>query len=77
MTREFAKRWRDLSGQNHWKGMLQPLDQDLREYIIHYGEMAQAGYDTFNINTESQFAGASIYSRKDFFAKVTLKKKYL
>jgi len=77
VTREFAKRWRDLSGQNHWKGMLQPLDQDLREYIIHYGEMAQAGYDTFNINTESQFAGASIYSRKDFFAKVTLKKKYL
>ncbi|ANM66971.1 alpha/beta-Hydrolases superfamily protein [Arabidopsis thaliana] len=72
VTREFAKRWRDLSGQNHWKGMLQPLDQDLREYIIHYGEMAQAGYDTFNINTESQFAGASIYSRKDFFAKVGL-----
>lgn len=70
VSREFAKRWRDLSGQNHWKGMLQPLDQDLREYIIHYGEMAQSGYDTFNINTESQFAGASIYSRKDFFAKV-------
>lgn len=67
---KIAKRWRDLSGQNHWKGMLQPLDQDLRQYIIHYGEMAQAGYDTFNINTESKFAGASIYSRKDFFAKV-------
>lgn len=75
VSREFAKRWRDLSGQNHWKGMLQPLDQDLREYIIHYGEMAQAGYDTFNINTESKFAGASIYSRKDFFTKVTSKKE--
>lgn len=75
MSREIAKKWRDLSGQNHWKGMLQPLDQDLRQYIIHYGEMAQAGYDTFNTNTESQFAGASIYARKDFFAKVTTKKE--
>uniref|UniRef100_A0A0D3BKA8 Phospholipase A1 n=1 Tax=Brassica oleracea var. oleracea TaxID=109376 RepID=A0A0D3BKA8_BRAOL len=69
-SRGIAKRWRDLSGQNHWKGLLQPLDQDLRQYLIHYGEMAQAGYDTFNINTQSEFAGSSIYSRKDFFAKV-------
>lgn len=46
--REVAKRWRDLSSQNHWKGMLQPLDQDLRQYIIHYGEMTQVRYDTFN-----------------------------
>ncbi|CAN8274608.1 unnamed protein product [Cochlearia groenlandica] len=76
VSREFAKRWRDLSGRNHWKGMLQPLDQDLRQYIIHYGEMAQAGYDTFNTNTESKFAGASIYSRKDFFAKVGLEKAH-
>ncbi|CAF2148445.1 unnamed protein product [Brassica napus] len=76
VSREIAKRWRDLSGQNHWKGLLQPLDQDLRQYIIHYGEMAQAGYDTFNINTESKYAGASIYSRKDFFAKVGLEKAH-
>ena len=75
-SRGIAKRWRDLSGQNHWKGLLQPLDQDLRQYLIHYGEMAQAGYDTFNINTQSKFAGSSIYSRKDFFAKVTSKLKY-
>ncbi|KAL0890103.1 hypothetical protein Bca101_014086 [Brassica carinata] len=76
VSTDIAKRWRDLSGQNHWKGMLQPLDQDLRQYIIHYGEMAQAGYDTFNINTESKFAGASIYSRTDFFDKVGLEKAH-
>ncbi|CDY34061.1 BnaC03g62710D [Brassica napus] len=75
-SRGIAKRWRDLSGQNHWKGLLQPLDQDLRQYLIHYGEMAQAGYDTFNINTQSEFAGSSIYSRKDFFAKVGLEKAH-
>lgn len=77
VSRDIAKKWRDLSGQNHWKGMLQPLDQDLRQYIIHYGEMAQAGYDTFNTSTESKFAGASIYSRDNFFAKVTSKIKYI
>ncbi|CAN6818152.1 phospholipase A1-IIgamma-like [Brassica napus] len=75
-SRGIAKRWRDLSGQNHWKGLLQPLDQDLRQYLIHYCEMAQAGYDTFNINTQSEFAGSSIYSRKDFFAKVGLEKAH-
>ncbi|XP_010518797.1 PREDICTED: phospholipase A1-IIgamma-like [Tarenaya hassleriana] len=65
-----AQRWRDLSGQSHWNGLLEPLDLDLRQYIVHYGEMVQAAYDTFNSCTESQYAGSSIYSRQDFFSKV-------
>ncbi|XP_010529190.1 PREDICTED: phospholipase A1-IIgamma-like [Tarenaya hassleriana] len=73
-SRPLGKRWRDLSGRNHWKDALEPLDLELRQYIIHYGEMAQATYDTFNANTKSKYAGSSIYSRQDFFSKVGLEK---
>ncbi|KAJ9690653.1 hypothetical protein PVL29_013027 [Vitis rotundifolia] len=65
-----AKKWRHLSGQNNWEGLLDPLDIDLRRYIIHYGEMAQATYDTFNSEKASRWAGSSRYAKKDFFSKV-------
>ncbi|PON99125.1 Fungal lipase-like domain containing protein [Trema orientale] len=69
-----AKKWRNLSGQNNWKDLLDPLNIDLRRYIIHYGQMAQATYDAFNTEKASKFAGSSRYARKDFFDKVGLEK---
>lgn len=67
-----AKRWKHLSGEDHWKEQLDPLDIDLRRYLIHYGEMAQATYDTFNSQKASKYAGSSIYAKKDFFSRVGL-----
>ncbi|XP_065879913.1 phospholipase A1-IIgamma-like [Euphorbia lathyris] len=69
-TTSIAKKWKNLSGKNNWKGMLDPLDIDLRRYIIHYGEMAQAAYDGFNSQKASKYAGSSLYAKKDFFANV-------
>lgn len=69
-----ARKWRFLSGQNNWKGLLDPLDLDLRRYIIHCGEMAQATYDAFDMEKVSKFAGSCRYARKDFFYKVDLDK---
>ncbi|KAE9461855.1 hypothetical protein C3L33_06196, partial [Rhododendron williamsianum] len=43
-----AENWELLSGDQNWKGLLDPLDIDLRRYIIHYGERAQATSDAFN-----------------------------
>ncbi|PRQ29107.1 putative carboxylic ester hydrolase [Rosa chinensis] len=69
-----VKRWKKLSGEDNWEGMLDPLDIDLRKYIIHYGEMAQSTYDAFNTERASKFAGSSRYARKTFFSKVCLEK---
>lgn len=74
MIGSIAKRWRLLSGQDNWKNLLYPLDNDLRRYIIHYGEMAQAAYDTFDAQRASKYAGDSRYSRKNLFSRVGLVK---
>ncbi|CAN4084167.1 unnamed protein product [Withania somnifera] len=67
-----AEKWEELSGKNNWDGLLNPLDVDLRKYIIQYGELAQATYDTFITETASKYAGASRYSKENFFTKVGL-----
>lgn len=74
MIKGIAERWRTLSGKDDWKKLLDPLDIDLRNYIIHYGELAQATYDTFNKEAKSKFAGSSIYSRNNLFRQVGLTK---
>ncbi|KAK6131442.1 hypothetical protein DH2020_034808 [Rehmannia glutinosa] len=65
-----GKRWNILSGNNNWEGLLDPLDLDLRRYIVHYGSMAQATYDAFNSEKASKYAGSSRYAKNDFFSKV-------
>lgn len=67
-----AKKWRKLSGENHWQGLLDPLDIDLRRSLIHYGEMAQAAYDTFNSTKISKYAGSSRFSKRNLFSKTGL-----
>ncbi|OIV95898.1 hypothetical protein TanjilG_27002 [Lupinus angustifolius] len=67
-----AKKWKELSGQNQWKGLLDPLNIDLRRYIIHYGEMAQATYDGFNTVRASKYCGSCLFKKSEFFDKVEL-----
>ncbi|XP_016498152.1 phospholipase A1-IIgamma-like [Nicotiana tabacum] len=67
-----AEKWEQLSGKNNWEGLLNPLDLDLRKYIIQYGEKAEVTYDTFISETASKYAGASRYSMENLFAKVGL-----
>ncbi|KAL5697418.1 hypothetical protein ACHQM5_030735 [Ranunculus cassubicifolius] len=68
MSATIAKRWRELSGQNHWNGLLKPLDNDMRQYLIHYGDLTQATYDTFIRENSSQYAGGSQFPMNGLLA---------
>ncbi|CAD5183185.1 phospholipase A1-II 1 [Musa acuminata AAA Group] len=72
MTGSIAKRWRVLQGKDSWKGLLDPLDVDLRRSLVLYGEMAQAVYDGFIRQKKSRFAGAPLYARSNILQKVAL-----
>lgn len=74
MGSNIARKWRELSGQNKWKGLLDPLDIDLRRYIIHYGQLVQASYDAFISERASRYAGNCRYDERDLFSKVGLEK---
>ncbi|KAL9172975.1 hypothetical protein ABFS82_03G084300 [Erythranthe guttata] len=74
-TTRVAERWQLLSGTTNWKDLLDPLDLNLRQYILHYGSMAQATYDTFISEKASKYAGASRYSKKDLLSKVGIEYK--
>ncbi|CAI9767565.1 unnamed protein product [Fraxinus pennsylvanica] len=74
MMQGIPHRWRLLSGQENWKNLLDPLDIDVRRYIIHYGEMAHATYDAFNSEKLSRYAGSSRYAMRNLLARVGLEK---
>lgn len=67
-----AERWRELSGEKKWEGLLEPLDNDLRKLIIHYGERTEAVIDAFNGEKVSRWVGLSRYSMENLFRKVGL-----
>ncbi|CAH8362670.1 unnamed protein product [Eruca vesicaria subsp. sativa] len=66
---DIAKRWKELSGNSKWKDMLDPLDLDLRRYILHYGDMVEVGYVTFNSGLRSKHVGDSCYTKEELFAR--------
>jgi hypothetical protein len=68
MPGSIASRWRELHGKDSWKGLLDPLDMDLRASVIAYGELAQATYDGFNTEARSPHAGACLYGHADLLA---------
>ncbi|MFQ6639278.1 hypothetical protein Gotur_016273 [Gossypium turneri] len=67
-----VERWRELSGEKKWEGLLEPLDNDLRKLIIHYGERTQAVIDGFIGEKVSRWVGLSRYSMENLFRKVGL-----
>ncbi|KAI4327171.1 hypothetical protein L6164_019663 [Bauhinia variegata] len=45
-----GSRWMEYHGCNDWKGLLDPLDQNLRREVVRYGEFVQAAYHSFHSN---------------------------
>ncbi|KAA8526281.1 hypothetical protein F0562_008516 [Nyssa sinensis] len=71
-TRTTERTWPELLGSNNWKGLLEPLDLDLRRLILRSGDFCQATYDAFNNDQNSKYCGSSRYGKQSFFQKVML-----
>ncbi|KAJ6935662.1 hypothetical protein NC652_010624 [Populus alba x Populus x berolinensis] len=71
VTASIADRWRELSGEKSWNGLLNPLDIDLRRSIINYGDRATAIGNAFNKTSlrSTNCCGFSRYAPRDFFSK--------
>ncbi|XP_039169396.1 phospholipase A1-IIgamma-like [Eucalyptus grandis] len=68
-----SRPWTELSGETNWKDMLDPIDEDLRMYLIHYGERVQAIYDAYNGQEESGDGyGMPLYPMDKLFSEVGL-----
>lgn len=67
-----AQRWREIQGLHHWKGLLHPLDMELRKNVIRYGEFNQAIYDAFDSEQHSKYTGSSKYRKEELFERVML-----
>ncbi|XP_021294319.1 phospholipase A1-IIgamma-like [Herrania umbratica] len=72
MASSIASRWRELSGEKNWEGLLHPLDLDLRRCIIHYSQRAGATGDLFNNNKASKSFGLSLYPPDEYFSRAGL-----
>ncbi|CAH1416227.1 unnamed protein product [Lactuca virosa] len=43
-----GKRWKEYHGSKNWEGLLDPLDDGLRDEIIRYGSFIEAAYKCFD-----------------------------
>ncbi|XP_073029879.1 phospholipase A(1) DAD1, chloroplastic-like [Primulina eburnea] len=47
-------KWMEFQGIKNWEGLLDPLDDGLRDEILRYGEFVEAAYRCFDFDTSSQ-----------------------
>lgn len=47
------QRWMDYQGIKNWEGLLDPLDDTLREEIIRYGNFVEAAYRSYEFDPSS------------------------
>ncbi|KAL5795046.1 hypothetical protein ACOSP7_003640 [Xanthoceras sorbifolium] len=54
-TRPFrlGKRWMEYQGIRNWDGLLDPLDDNLRNEILRYGEFVEAAYKSYDFEPSS------------------------
>ena len=45
-----GSKWREYHGSNDWKGLLDPLDENLRREVVKYDEYIKAAYHSFHSN---------------------------
>ncbi|KAJ9559824.1 hypothetical protein OSB04_004984 [Centaurea solstitialis] len=68
----YSKSYEELHGSNNWDGLLDPMDSDLRNVILSYGDLASAAERVFYSDPGSRNVGYSRYGKSTFFQGLTL-----
>ncbi|KAL0379781.1 UNVERIFIED_CONTAM: Phospholipase A(1) DAD1, chloroplastic [Sesamum angustifolium] len=56
-------KWTEFQGIKNWEGLLDPLDDGLRDEILRYGEFVEAAYRCFDFDTSSPGYATCRYPR--------------
>ncbi|PIN02632.1 putative lipase [Handroanthus impetiginosus] len=52
-SKKLREKWTEFQGIKNWEGLLDPLDDALRDEILRYGEFVEAAYRSFDFDTSS------------------------
>ncbi|WVZ16110.1 hypothetical protein V8G54_009092, partial [Vigna mungo] len=61
---KLTHKWKQYQGIDHWEGLLDPLDDNLRWEILRYGHFVDATYNSFDFDPTSLTYATSLYSKK-------------
>lgn len=59
--------WKDIQGENCWKGLLDPMNPVFKKEILRYGDLAELCYDAFDIKLSTNDLGGCKYSLDKLF----------
>lgn len=62
-----ADMWKDIQGSNSWKGLLEPINQVLKDEILRYGNLSELCYDAFDSDLSMNDYGGCKYSPDKLF----------
>jgi len=69
---KLTHKWKQYQGINHWEGLLDPLDDNLRWEILRYGHFVDASYNSFDFDPTSLTYATSLYSKRSLLKKCGL-----
>ncbi|KAL0547673.1 hypothetical protein IC582_012097 [Cucumis melo] len=58
-----GKRWKEYAGLGNWEGLLDPLDDNLRNEILRYGQFVDAAYKSFDFDPSSPTYATCLHSK--------------
>lgn len=66
---KLGKKWMEYQGLNNWDGLLDPLDDTLRNEILRYGKFVEAAYRSFDFDPDSPTYATCKFSRNSLLKR--------
>ncbi|GMI73883.1 DEFECTIVE ANTHER DEHISCENCE 1 [Hibiscus trionum] len=70
---QLAKNWVEYQGINNWEGLLDPLDDILRNEILRYGRFVEAAYRAFDFDASSPTFGSCKFSKNSLLTRTCIR----